>query len=337
MPLKQNDPRFQFLSSVVCWLGQWKGLGFRDGKLTLQTFTSFRHSCITLPKLVEYLTEDIGFSYVLSSFVQNDPIEDHFGLYRQMSGSNYNLSVCQVLENERTLKLSNILKLFNRKTTVRKDRASFIEFLNSFTSEQDDISDCGEAVDLQIYFSIISKECPDPSLEIQPALAFISGYAAFSMMKKFIKTFELYNECVLFLTQDKSLDIEEIPPTFKLIQLSDRGGLKWPSTTVLGVVITLWKLFIEIEQSPILLNNFLTSNSRSILVQLALLKLESEENDEVAYECFKCDRTGREMLHGVLVTASNCFLNNKAKNINLSATHALSKDSERKILKLSSK
>ena len=156
-----------------------------------------------------------------------------------MSGFNYNPSVCQVLENERTLKLSNILKLFNRKTTVRNDRASFIEFLNTFTSEQDDISDCGETVDLQIYFSIISKECPDPSLEIQQALAFISGYAAFSMMKKFIKTFELCNECVLFLTQDKSLDIEEIPPTFKLIQLYDRGGLKWPSTTILGVVYPL--------------------------------------------------------------------------------------------------
>ena len=174
-------------------------------------------------------------------------------------------------------------------------------------------------------------------MEIQQALAFISGYAAFSVMKKIIVTFELCNECVLFLNQDKSLDIEEIPPTFKLIQLSDRGGLKWPSTTVLGVVITHWKLFIEIEQSPILLNNFLTSKSRSILIQLAFLKLSCEENDEVAYECFKCDIIRREMLQGVLVTASNCFLNNKAENINLSATHALSKDSERKILKLSSK
>ena len=57
----------------------------------------------------------------------------------------------------RTLKLSNILKLFNRKTTVRKERASSIEFLNTFTSEQDDISDCGEAVDLQNIFQIISK------------------------------------------------------------------------------------------------------------------------------------------------------------------------------------
>ena len=107
-----------------------------DQKLTPQTLTSFRHSCLTLPKLYEYLTGDCGFSYVLSSFVQNDPIEHHFGLYRQMSGSNYNVSVCQELESERTLKLSNILKLYKRQTIIRKDRAFFKEFLNTFVIGQ---------------------------------------------------------------------------------------------------------------------------------------------------------------------------------------------------------
>ena len=77
-----------------------------------------------------------------------------------------------------------------------------------------------------------------------------------------------------------------------------------------------------------MLSHFLTSNSRSILVELALLKLESEENDDVIYECLQCNATGREMLHGILVTASNCFLNNKAKNINLSVIEKHSKSWE---------
>ena len=69
-----------------------------------------------------------------------------------------------------------------------------------------------------------------------------------------------------------------------------------------------------------MLSHFLTSNSRLKLVQLAHLKHESEENDDVIYECLQCNATGREMSHDILVTASNCFLNNKAKNINLSVT-----------------
>ena len=110
-PLIYNDSRFQLISSVICWLEYWKSLSYPQGKLTAQTFSSFRHSCIALPRLVNYLTGEGGFSYGLSSFLQNDPIEHQFGLYRQMSGANYNVSVCQVLESERVLKLSKILKL----------------------------------------------------------------------------------------------------------------------------------------------------------------------------------------------------------------------------------
>ena len=34
-------------------------------------------------KPFNYLTGECGFSYVLSTFLQNDPIEHHFRLYRQ--------------------------------------------------------------------------------------------------------------------------------------------------------------------------------------------------------------------------------------------------------------
>ena len=54
-----------------------------------------------------------------------------------MSGSNYNFSVCQVLESERVLKLSKILKIYNRQSVIRKDRTSFMQFLSTFESEQD--------------------------------------------------------------------------------------------------------------------------------------------------------------------------------------------------------
>ena len=91
LPLVHNDPRFNLMSTLVRWLEYWRSIPVTQGKLTAQTFTSFHHSSIALPKLVEYLTGECGFSYVLSSFIQNDPIEHHFGLYRQMSGSNYNV------------------------------------------------------------------------------------------------------------------------------------------------------------------------------------------------------------------------------------------------------
>ena len=53
--LEFNDSRFPFLSRVVDWLERWSRSD-RKGKLSAQTFTSFKHSCLALPKIVNYLT-----------------------------------------------------------------------------------------------------------------------------------------------------------------------------------------------------------------------------------------------------------------------------------------
>ena len=335
-PLLYNDSRFQLISSVICWLEYWKSLSNPQGKLTAQTFSSFRHSCIALPRLVNYLTGEGGFSYVLSSFLQNDPIEHHFGLYRQMSGSNYNVSVCQVLESERVLKLSKILKLYNQQSVIRKDRASFMHFLSTFESEQEtDLdSNTGDDIDLTHYNSIFTIENVNPNSDSRQALAFIGGYAAFSLMKRLSRSRSLCHDCTLTLIQDKTLEIEDFESSVVLIQLLDRGGLKWPSKQVLNAILTLWKIFVGIESSVALLNLFIRSDAKSILVKLANDKIEYEGCEDWALECTDCSTDGGDMLRCILMTASNCLLNNKAKNINSDAS--CPKDTRRKILKLTS-
>ena len=90
-PIYPGDFRLQFLENVVSWLDSWINLPFVSGKLTPQTFTSFRHTCEALPMLVKRLTEQCGYQYLLTSRIQNDALEHHFGLYRQMSGSHFSL------------------------------------------------------------------------------------------------------------------------------------------------------------------------------------------------------------------------------------------------------
>ena len=112
-PLTYQDERFKFLACVVIWLETWLALPGNVGKLIKQTFTSFKHACTVLPQITNHLTGFCGFNYLLTSFLQTDPLEHHFGLYRMMSGSNYHISYLQILETERRLKLSNILKIFS--------------------------------------------------------------------------------------------------------------------------------------------------------------------------------------------------------------------------------
>ena len=109
-----NDERFSFLSRMVYWIDVWKALPGKGSKLSPQTFTSLKHSCLALLILVNFLTSECRLNYVLSYFLQTDPIEHHFGLYRMLSGANYHISLCQILESERRLKVSDILNLFSQ-------------------------------------------------------------------------------------------------------------------------------------------------------------------------------------------------------------------------------
>ena len=80
---------------MVNWLDCWKNLPTNIGKFSPQTFTSLKHTCSALPLLVEMLCTKYGFQYLLTSRIQNDPLEHHFWFVRQMSGSHYQISGSQ--------------------------------------------------------------------------------------------------------------------------------------------------------------------------------------------------------------------------------------------------
>ncbi|KAI6656227.1 Transposable element P transposase [Oopsacas minuta] len=74
--------------------------------------------------------------YLLTAKIQNDPLEHHFGLYRQMLGSHYKISFNQILESERRLQLSNHLKVFDLKcysaSSSTEGTISLKEYHNGF-------------------------------------------------------------------------------------------------------------------------------------------------------------------------------------------------------------
>ena len=198
-PLINNDGRFSFLDKVVQWLDIWKLLPGKVGKLMPQTFSSFRHSCLALPQIVNYLTsETCGFTYFLSSRLQNDPLEHHFGVYRQMSGGQYNISVVQILESERRLKLSSILKLFQK---VNPDELSLREFINTFTLEEESV----QSTPLEYFSAILdnSNPLPQASETALQAMSFIAGsFIAHTKLK------DKCEDCFSSLAQPKYIQLE---------------------------------------------------------------------------------------------------------------------------------
>ena len=326
-PLVNNDPIFCYLDRIVDWLERWKDIPEKKGKLSAQTFTSLRHSCKALPKIVNHLTQNCGFYFVLSSFLQTDPLKHHFGLYRMMAGAQYHITYCQILETERRIKLSNIIKLLPRKRSI--GHLSLKEFLGTFSSfdYQRDSS-----IDLEHYLSEI-QNIDDIEIDISSlqSIVFIAGYA----VHKYLIKWKNCTECRFFLTEDKDLHIEEpLDSKYKLVEIIDRGSLEWPSDTVIESILILWTTFKKIEQVPEVCDAFLIGPSLKILVELTIQLLETQRSEDWRNTCPNCETIGWFIIRKFITSTSNCLLSNKTKNMN--ALQASYTDNVRKLKKLKS-
>ena len=128
-----------------------------------------------------------------------------------MSGSNYHVTYLQILETERRLKLSNILKIF----ASQQDSGlySLQSFIDSYSTPSDSCND--SEIDVQLVMEEIgdltSIEC---SCQILQSLAFIAGYS----VHKYLKNTQPCHVCIDFLSIDKDfLFDEESQPELTLL------------------------------------------------------------------------------------------------------------------------
>ena len=118
------------------------------------------------------------------------------------------------------------------------------------------------------------------------------------------------------LTQDKDLEIVDLEDKNKLIQLIDRGCLKWPSHIVIDVIIAVWKVFVAIENGKLLMFRFLSGPSRNILIKLASLYVEDTQSENWRNTFRFCKQQGWIILNKISSVAANCILANKVRNVN---------------------
>ena len=279
--------------------------------MSTQTFTSLKHACLVLPQITNFLTETCGYSYLLTSFLQTDPLEHHFGLYRMMSGTKYHVSYQQILESERRLKVSNILSIFSSKPVPS---TSFQEFIQSFSSLES--ADSKNDFDREPFLHAISDlSAIEYNIRVLQFLTFIAGYS----VHQYLKHSQPCRICRDILTFDSDLLVDESSTLsqFKLLELSDRGGLKYPSEVVLESIVTAWKTLICIENDSELMPAFVKGPSRKIIVDLTL-NVISEADDCKSWrkECPSCTVSGFYILQKVIFVAGNCILANMVKNYN---------------------
>ena len=97
--------------------------------LTYETFIALSHTVKTVLVMVPALLQHHNLRYILISKFQTDNLEGRFGLYRQLSGCNYLVSVKYVMHSERKLKVKGLLRLFSSSNGV----LTVSDFIASFS------------------------------------------------------------------------------------------------------------------------------------------------------------------------------------------------------------
>lgn len=102
------------IKKFVDWLYAWKEMerNLHVGGLTKDTFQASICSTEGLIRLIFDSILSTTIECFLCGMFQTDDLEKRFGRYRGLSGYNYNVSVRQIMESEKKLRIRTLISKF---------------------------------------------------------------------------------------------------------------------------------------------------------------------------------------------------------------------------------
>lgn len=311
-PIKSvSDWKLCFLREVADWLTNWQ-LSKQSG-LSSETFLAVKHTCQAVADLSENLLLHHDFQYVLTGQFLSDPIEKRFGWYRQLSGGNYFISVNQVLENEKKIRIISLLKFSNM-------TASEIPARFSLECE----SPSAESLD-KLYDYIRDLEITDvvdnADLNI---ILYVAGYVSRSVERS-----TKCIHCSSKLCSSDSLPMpffEGLGESDAFLQILDRGGLTKPSDCIFSFLIVGFAIFQVLCKKNVRHHLLFMTNARLCFIETVLRKVRSDD-----YLCsifnlqLECGHSFENLLKLVCRQFFNCLSKNLAKYLTVVATETSSR------------
>ena len=142
--------------------------------MTKETFTALCHTTHAHVQISDHCIEELGAKYVLFGKFQTDCLEARFGQYRQLAGGNYDVSLRQIYEYEKKIRLLSVLNLQvnGKKVSLTNFAINWDEFIEDTSSESKDMP------------ILISFEEWENAMQYLPVITYIAGYCAFFVSKK---------------------------------------------------------------------------------------------------------------------------------------------------------
>ena len=110
----ENDDNFIFLHRFLEWLEKWEALKSDTGRFTRETFSALIITTNCIINLVKFISDELHMKYFMPGKVQTDELEYRFSLYRRMGGTQYHISMRQILEIEKKTTSMQCVKIGNK-------------------------------------------------------------------------------------------------------------------------------------------------------------------------------------------------------------------------------
>lgn len=290
----EDDLKIKFLRNLLNWLDMWKSSSALN-KLTTQTHTAWSHTVYGILQIISYCFNELNLNYILLGKFQTDPLEERFGKYRQLAGGQYHISLRQLYESEKRLRIQSVLTLQSRIFgTINID--SFSDNLH--------ISEVQSDEDFSPEIEITSQDFEDIK-HLMPVITYLGGYCSYIATKKLKCEY-----CKLNLVSSEDLLVED---SYNLIKNLSRGGLSYPKETVSHLVMLEYIIFTKLlkhheEQFLIILNKHL------FLCELVLKYITRENHLQNFVGCE--NHSEKDIACLIIKCTSNTLLNNYCKKNN---------------------
>lgn len=301
-PFKSTtDERLEFLEKFLTWINHWKEISqiiFNgDGCLTQDTSNALYHTTHCLITIIKYSLDSLKIDYVLPGKFQTDNLERTFGKYRHLCGSNYNVSVQQVLEAEHKIRVNKLLGIRSARYGYVKFTITILDSLRNPSLETSVTKD-EHLVFLKILDCIENYE---DGID-ESAVIYIAGYATYKVCNRI-----QCENCLINLSQCSTDD--------HYFQDLNRGGLRVSSEMILHlakVTIAIMNGLVSNEFE----NYFLRQrNHKQILNSLVIEAIKRIVLLEFYWnsECENCLVNNKKILLQFISIFSNICLNNYRK------------------------
>ncbi|CAH1978417.1 unnamed protein product [Acanthoscelides obtectus] len=300
-----SDERIHFLEQFVVWLDKWHKIENNNGHLTNETFQAIKQSTYVLIEIIKYCFQNYSIKFILPGKFSSENLEKRFGVYRILSGCNYNVSLDDVLSAENKIRVKHIFKGINKNVTLAniKEQFSMIsdnDILDSFESNQCLLSDFVFILKSN-YLQVVDV---DESTKI-----YTSGYASHAITKKLNNC----ESCISLVRIDKGKLTGN--DYFDYLQ---RNGLSIPSERVSYIFYHMASIMQFIMGNKDCEVKFIGCRQQKLLLcQLTIESIKSDHYyDDFAQTCKICNRKYEKILNMICSIFSNIFLNNYVKNKN---------------------